>query len=30
MTGQTYQVNYIVNVDAANAQSAINAFKRAV
>lgn len=30
MTGQTYQVNYIVNVDAANAQSAINSFKRAV
>lgn len=30
MAGQTYQVNYIVNVDAANAQSAINAFKRAV
>lgn len=30
MPGQTYQVNYIVNVDAANAQSAINSFKRAV
>lgn len=30
MAGQTYQVNYIVNVDAANAQSAINSFKRAV
>lgn len=30
MAGQTYQVNYIVNVDATNAQSAINAFKRAV
>ena len=30
MAGQTYQVNYIVNVDATNAQSAINSFKRAV
>lgn len=30
MAGQTYQVNYIVNVDATNAQSAVNAFKRAV
>lgn len=30
MSGQTYQVNYIVNVDAANAQTAINSFKRAV
>lgn len=30
MAEQTYQVNYIVNVDAANAQSAINSFKRAV
>lgn len=27
---QTYQVNYIVNVDATNAQSAVNSFKRAV
>lgn len=27
---QTYQVNYIVNVDAANAQTAINSFKRAL
>lgn len=30
MAGQTYQVNYIVNVDATNAQSAVNSFKRAV
>lgn len=30
MAGQTYQVNYIVNVDATNAQAAVNAFKRAV
>lgn len=30
MAGQTYQVNYIVNVDASNAQSAVNSFKRAV
>lgn len=27
---QTYQVNYIVNVDAATAQTAINSFKRAL
>ena len=30
MAGQTYQVNYIVNVDAVSAQNAINSFKRAV
>lgn len=30
MAGQTYQVNYIVNVDATNAKSAVNAFKRAI
>jgi TP901 family phage tail tape measure protein len=28
MAGQTYQVNYIVNVDATTASNAINAFKR--
>lgn len=27
---QTYQVNYIVNVDATNAQAAVNSFKRAI
>jgi TP901 family phage tail tape measure protein len=30
MAGQTYQVNYIVNVDAAAASNAINAFKQAL
>lgn len=30
MAGQTYQVNYIVNVDTTTAQSAINSFKTAV
>lgn len=30
MAGQTYQVNYIVNVEAQNAQTAINSFKRAL
>lgn len=30
MAGQTYQVNYIIDVNATNAQSAINSFKQAV
>lgn len=30
MAGQTYQVNYIVNVDATNARTAINLFKQSI